>query len=107
MYKFRAEGLKGLSKQPNGQTIMPALEKSIEATDDCKFRRTFHSDQGWAYQMKAYSQKLKEHNIFQNISRKGNCIDNSPMKNFFWYSEVRDLLRKSFSKLYGTRTSDY
>ncbi len=72
-----------LSKQPNGQTITSALEKAIEATDDCKFRRTFHSDQGWAYQMKAYSQKLKEHSIFQNMSRKGNCIYNSPMENFF------------------------
>lgn len=72
-----------LSKQPNGQTITSALEKAIEATDNCKFRRTFHSDQGWAYQMKAYSQKLKEHSIFQNMSRKGNCIYNSPMENFF------------------------
>jgi putative transposase len=35
-----------LSKQPNGQTITSALEKAVEATDDCKFRRTFHSDQG-------------------------------------------------------------
>lgn len=72
-----------ISKQPNGETIMSALEKAIEATDGCKFRRTFHSDQGWAYQMKAYSQKLKEHSIFQSMSQKGNCIDNSPMENFF------------------------
>ena len=26
---------------------------------------------------------LKEHNIFQSISRKGNCYDNAPMENFF------------------------
>lgn len=62
---------------------MSALEQAIEATDDCKFRRTFRSNQGWAYQMKAYSQNLKEYNIFQNMSRKGNCIDNSSMENFF------------------------
>lgn len=43
---------------------MSALEKDIEATNDCKFRRTFDSDQEWAYRMKVYSQKLKEHNIF-------------------------------------------
>ncbi|WP_277343737.1 integrase catalytic domain-containing protein, partial [Enterococcus faecium] len=38
-----------------------------------RYRRTFHSDQGWAYQMKAYRNKLKEYKIFQSMSRKGNC----------------------------------
>lgn len=41
------------------------------------------TDRGWAYQMKAYSQKLKENRIFQSMSRKGNCHDNSVMENFF------------------------
>ena len=44
---------------------------------------SFHSDQGWAYQMKAYSRRLKEERIFQSMSRKGNCHDNSVMENFF------------------------
>ena len=26
---------------------------------------------------------LKQHKIFQSMSRKGNCLDNSPMENFF------------------------
>ena len=30
-----------------------------------------------------YTSLLKKHNIFQSISRKGNCLDNSPMENFF------------------------
>lgn len=33
--------------------------------------------------MKAYSHRLKEERIFQNMSRKGNCYDNSLMENFF------------------------
>lgn len=33
--------------------------------------------------MKAYSYQLKKHKIFQSMSRKGNCLDNSPMENFF------------------------
>ena len=33
--------------------------------------------------MKAYQHNLKVHNIFQSMSRKGNCLDNSPMENFF------------------------
>lgn len=61
---------------------MGALGKAIEITSDCPYRRTFHSDQGWAYQMKAYSHRLKEKRIFQSMSRKGNCLDNSIMENF-------------------------
>ena len=33
--------------------------------------------------MKAYSHRLKEERIFQSMSRKGNCLDNSVMENFF------------------------
>lgn len=43
----------------------------------------FHSDQGWQYQMKPYQQLLKEKGIKQSFSRKGNCMDNSLMENFF------------------------
>jgi len=73
----------GISKRPSVESIMGALIKAIDITDDCKYRRTFHSDQGWAYQMKTYVKELKDNKIYQSMSRKGNCIDNSPMENFF------------------------
>ena len=43
----------------------------------------FHSDQGWQYQHAEYQRYLKEHNIIQSMSRKGNCMDNGAMENFF------------------------
>jgi len=72
-----------ISKRPSAIGIMGALDQAIERTDDCQFRRTFHSDQGWAYQMNSYRHKLKANKIYQSMSRKGNCIDNSVMENFF------------------------
>lgn len=72
-----------ISEKPNAVAVMEGLEEAIEVTKDCPYRRTFHSDQGWAYQMKSYRNKLNEHKIFQSMSRKGNCLDNSPMENFF------------------------
>ena len=33
--------------------------------------------------MKFYHQELEKHGIKQSMSRKGNCLDNSPMENFF------------------------
>ena len=73
----------GVDKKPSAKNVMDALDKAIEITSDCPYRRTFHSDQGWAYQMKAYTHRLKEERIFQSMSRKGNCHDNSVMENFF------------------------
>ena len=61
---------------------MNALEKATKITSNCPYWRTSHSDQGWICQMKAYSHRLKEERIFQIMSRKGNCLDNSIMKNF-------------------------
>lgn len=42
-----------------------------------------HSDQGWQYQMKKYQVKLKQQGIRQSMSRKGNCLDNAVIENFF------------------------
>lgn len=42
-----------------------------------------HSDQGWQYQHKAYRKLLKENGIIQSMSRKGNCLDNAVIENFF------------------------
>ncbi len=72
-----------ISKVPSSVGIMKALDEAVKITSDCPYRRTFHSDQGWAYQMKAYTYRLKEERIFQSMSRKGNCLDNSVMENFF------------------------
>ena len=73
----------GISDCPSAPSIMKALKEAITATDDCRFRRTFHSDRGWAYQMNTYRYELRKNRIFQSMSRKGNCYDNSPMENFF------------------------
>lgn len=72
-----------ISHKPSGENIMNALEGAIKVTSDCPYRRTYHSDQGWAYQMKAYVHRLKEARIFQSMSRRGNCHDNAVMENFF------------------------
>jgi putative transposase len=72
-----------IDRRPTAKNVMDALKEAIAITSDCPYRRTFHSDQGWAYQMRAYRNKLKEHQIFQSMSRKGNCHDNAVMENFF------------------------
>ncbi len=33
--------------------------------------------------MNTYVQTLKDNHVFQSMSRKGTCLDNSPIENFF------------------------
>lgn len=45
----------------------------------------FHSDQGWQYQHPRYQKRLQDKGVRQSMSRKGNCLDNSIMKNSLEY----------------------
>lgn len=72
-----------ISKKPTLEPILKALDEAIEITSVNKSNRIFHSDQGWAYQVKQYTSRLDDEGITQSMSRKGNCLDNSPMENFF------------------------
>lgn len=73
----------GISKHPTLDLVLKPLEKAIEIIKDSTYRTTIHSDQGWHYQHRKWIKTLKDNKIFQSMSRKGNCIDNSPMENFF------------------------
>ena len=71
-----------ISKHPGYEQITDMLNKAFNKYDDLS-NLIFHSDQGWQYQMYHYRKALKERGITQSMSRKGNCLDNSPMENFF------------------------
>lgn len=58
------------------------------------------SDQGWQYRMSKYRDKLKELKMVQSMSRKGNCLDNSPTENFFGRMKEEMFYGKEY--LYGT-----
>src|SRR5699024_7096453 len=72
-----------LSKKPNAKAVLDGLNEVMEQVKHARYRTTIHTDQGWAYQMKSFTQTLKDNQIFQSMSRRGNCLDNSPMENFF------------------------
>lgn len=62
-------------------------------------RPIFHSDQGWQYQHVEYQRLLKEHNITQSMSRKGNCMDNGAMENFFGRLKVEMFYGEKFESV--------
>lgn len=73
-----------VSKRPTLDLALDPLKAALSVVEkQAKYRTTIHSDQGWHYQHNSWVKTLKKHNVFQSMSRKGNCIDNSPMENFF------------------------
>jgi len=71
-----------LSERPDFKSVTNMLEKALKKTGNRK-SLILHSDQGWQYQMKQYQTILKQNGIQQSMSRKGNCLDNAVMENFF------------------------
>lgn len=62
-------------------------------------RPIFHSDQGWQYQHAEYQRLLRKHNITQSMSRKGNCMDNGAMENFFGRLKVEMFYGEKFESV--------
>jgi len=65
-----------------------SIKQVIDMLNKCpktegKQKVILHSDQGWQYQMKAYQSKVKDKNIIPSMSRRGNCLDNAIVENFF------------------------
>ena len=71
-----------ISLHPDFNQTKRMIDRAFESNQNLE-GLIFHSDQGWQYQMKQYKIWLQEKGIQQSFSRKGNCMDNSPMENFF------------------------
>ncbi len=71
-----------LMNHPVYQLVGDMLDQAIEHLQPGD-QVILHSDQGWHYQMKKYQRTLKQHGITQSMSRKGNCLDNAVIENFF------------------------
>lgn len=87
-----------ISLSPNLWLIREMLNGLFEKLPD-DARPVFHSDQGWQYQHTEYQRLLAEHNITQSMSRKGNCMDNGAMENFFGRLKVEMFYGEKFESV--------
>ncbi len=71
-----------LSRHPVFNQVINMLEGAFAKIPN-NTNLILHSDQGWQYQMRQYQYLLKNKDIRQSMSRKGNCLDNSCAENFF------------------------
>ncbi|MBX9888768.1 MAG: IS3 family transposase [Flavobacteriaceae bacterium] len=71
-----------LTERPVFHQVVNMLKKAFKKIPN-NTNLMLHSDQGWQYQMSHYQNLLKEKGIIQSMSRKGNCLDNAIIENFF------------------------
>ena len=71
-----------ISDRPVLSMVTTMLDKAFEKIP-AETNLILHSDQGWQYQHKQYQQMLREKGVRQSMSRKGNCLDNAVIENFF------------------------
>lgn len=86
-----------ISENPTFSQIRRMLKQLLLQHGDNIKGATLHSDQGWQYQMQYYHKFLKEHGMMQSMSRKGNCLDNSPTENFFGRLKTEIYYDKEYS----------
>ena len=71
-----------ISDRPVLSMVTTMLDKAFQKLPDGT-NLILHSDQCWQYQHKQYQQMLREKGIRQSMSRRGNCLDNAVIENFF------------------------
>lgn len=78
--------------------VTKMLDKAVaKIPPDTKL--TLHSDQGWHYQHQQYRQLLQSKGIQQSMSRKGNCLDNAVIENFFGLLKSELLYLQKFDSM--------
>ncbi|ALE06263.1 integrase [Arthrobacter sp. ERGS1:01] len=86
-------------------------ESLIEAIGTLTLGETLmmHSDQGFQYQHASRQKLLSNANMARSMSRKGNCLDNSVMENFFGHLKDEMFHRQDFTDTDGflTELDDY
>lgn len=71
-----------LSEKNNLELVTNMLNKALDKVSN-NSKLILHSDQGWQYRHIIYQAKLEAKGIIQSMSRRGNCLDNALIENFF------------------------
>jgi len=97
-----------ISDRPGLSMVTTMLDKAFEKLPNGT-NLILHSDQGWHYQHKQYQRMLNAKGIRQSMSRKGNCLDNAVIENFFGLLKSELLYLQNFDSIdqFKTELIDY
>lgn len=78
-----------LAQRNDLELVLKTVEKWTKKKDVAG--AVLHSDQGFQYTSKIYSNRLKDYGIEGSHSRKGNCLDNACIESFFSHLKTEKL----------------
>ncbi|MGR6461698.1 IS3-like element IS1397 family transposase [Escherichia coli] len=81
--------------RPTEELVKRMLNKGLESLAEGE-KTLLHSDQGWHYRIKSYQSALADKGLVQSMSRKGNCLDNAVMENFFGHLKEEMYYRRDY-----------
>ncbi|WP_201477196.1 IS3-like element IS1397 family transposase, partial [Escherichia coli] len=81
--------------RPTEELVKRMLKKGLESLAEGE-KPLLHSDQGWHYRIKSYQSALADRGLVQSMSRKGNCLDNAVMENFFGHLKEEMYYRRDY-----------
>ncbi|MGV1359584.1 IS3-like element IS1397 family transposase, partial [Klebsiella pneumoniae] len=81
--------------RPTEELVKRMLNKGLESLAEGE-KPLLHSDQGWHYRIKSYQSALADKGLVQSMSRKGNCLDNAVMENFFGHLKEEMYYRRDY-----------
>lgn len=87
-----------ISDRPVLSMVTEMLDRAFKQLPD-DTGLILHSDQGWQYQHKQYQRMLRKKAVRQSMSRKGNCLDNAVMENFFGHLKTELLYLQEFESI--------
>lgn len=87
-----------VSYRPTFNMVADMLKKAFRKVPD-NTNLILHSDQGWHYQHQTYQRLLREKGVIQSMSRKGNCLDNAVIENFFGLLKSELLYLRKFTSI--------
>lgn len=117
-YLFAAKELKSRKLVHYAVKERPTMDLAIEGLDyylmnlpkDIRRKTIVHSDQGYHFTSLQFRSLLNFYEVSQSMSRKGNCLDNTPIESFFGhlkdeidykkcstFNEVRDVVKSYIS----------
>ncbi|EFH5899492.1 IS3-like element IS1397 family transposase [Escherichia coli] len=81
--------------RPTEELVKRMLNKGLESLAEGE-KPLLLSDQGWHYRIKSYQSALADRGLVQSMSRKGNCLDNAVMENFFGHLKEEMYYRRDY-----------
>lgn len=87
-----------ISERPTLDAVLAMVQGALPALRDGG-EVILHSDQGWQYQHRHYQKLLSNHGMIQSMSRKGNCLDNAVIENFFGLLKSELLYLQDFDSM--------